>query len=703
MRILPTYTNIQWNQEYNNIPFFPDKTIDKTLWLLDKYCNGKTDFNDVPELGKFFNITSTTDASFTVSLNEINKISGYEDFTIYDLLRVNYIITDEKQFFFVNTDGVKVDNNRTVTYTLSLDSWMTNIEEVFLADGSQEFYIKRGHYDRFSPIKDDPGAYTFDYSLNNPNWDPLNNQEVPKHMFGAEVFSCIPEGTSNWTSNNIILTKSNDINSVFNDMFWMTLLVPLGTTDSTPPAGVINYTNGTDIYLKSGEKIALPYQLITVPLRGQCGIKATGEADYTKMDIDELFNYYAQTDSEIIGAVVTRGLFPGFNIPHRSIELNMDIGDKTFDIEISNNFIENWVGNNLRKFAALKINDLVGNNVNPSVYGNRYSILKGTTPGWNYLNNWLDSIEWKRITKLPGFQFERIFTPRFTTLSKDGYRNDEYEPYMVSDHMFKITLHGAQEDQILSMQSLGGQLPEYIKTSTFDNGTVTERKDIDVGFYKKRKWIGDNLVESKTNIFPTATSNYQTYLLQNQSQRTSDILGTTLTTLAAFIGGITAIATGGISLGVGVATAAGVNAATSGVRIASKSLDARRQPNQANSSNNNVVSELMADMGNGYDYLTVETVIGAEAKYYYEEVFRKGVMWEYKDSPRLDSRWYFNYWQIEDSESVVDVSNLSPADVSIMKQIFENGVRLWHIRDANQDHNPNQYERENLELSVVEA
>ncbi len=703
MKIIAVYKNVEWNQEYNNIPYFPDKTIDKTQWLLKNYCNGKTDFSDVSERGDFFNITSTTDATFTLSLKEVNQIKGYESFTIFDLLRVNYFVSDQKQYFFVKLDGVEVVNGDTITYQLSLDSWMTNIESVFLSDKSQDFYVKRGHYDRLKPIAGDPDAYTFDYSFDNPNWDPINNKEVPKQIFGADVLTCLPKDTSKWTGNNINLTGHNEINSVLNEIFWMTIFVPIGTSDSSAPADEVEYKHGTKITLKNGEVITLPYQLITVPLKENCGVRAKGRTTYQDLNADAMFDQFAQTSSKIIGATVTRGLFPGFDFLDNNSKVSIDIIDKTFNVEMDQKYVEVWTVSGSNQSGAIRINNLSGNVYNPGYFGNEYSILDTTNPNYHYLNQWFDSLEWARKAKLPtGVRTDLFYSPRFTTLSVLRDRTLDLETYLYNEHILKISLNGSQEKLLLNLQLMNGKSPSYFKTTTFDNGVVNERKDIETGNYRYRKWVDDNLVESKTNVFPTASSSYQDYMLQNQAQRGSEIAGTAITTGSAIIGSIISILTGGVGVGVGIAVAAGVNAATSGGRIVSKRLDAQRQPNQSSSTTNNVINELMTNIGSGYDYITLERAVGTELNYYYEEVYRKGVLWEFSSKPRLDSRYYFNYWQIEDSESVVDVSNLSSADISVMKAIFENGVRLWHIRDADQKHNPNQYQLENLEMSVVE-
>ncbi len=709
MKVIPVIKNVNWNGDYTNVPYFTDKTIDKTTWLLNKYCNGALITDGIDNLKIIRENVST--GSITMSLKQVNKIPGYESLTKYDLWKCNYLITDEGQFYFVNE--VVIQNDDICSFLLELDTWMTNIDNTIINDGKQR-YIKRGHAKR---LKKTPAGYIIDYDLNNPNWNPINEDNLNKEITNASVLTSFPKDMRPFvnSSGNVVITGEDNIRDVLNEFYWLTLFVPIPKTSNS--AAKVNYRYGVKIKGSNAQTTQLPYQLRSVPLAETklgiipvAGLQMSDDGNrYYDAWSQGIMNEFAQTDSEIVGAVITRGLFPGYRSFKCDANSKLEIsntGDGYFKLRITPGSYEYVKGQN----AAIKILDLEEQKTNVGVlssnnYSNSYKDLDiFQSQKWLKAqqsdNNIFDKDNYLR-------RFNKTYSP--TSLSKDNPRNPEYEPYMYSKQLLDIRLVGTQENIDLSYQLLEGQLPIISKSSFFDNGVLQENKYVETGKYKDRKYSGVGLVENINIVFPTSTSAYQQYLLQNQSNRTGEIIGT----VVSGAGGIGLGAAGGFAAGskagpIGAVAGAvfgalggGLNAGLSAGKIKSKELDIQRQPNKVNNSNNNGVTDIINNLDNGYDYITISDAIDSDKAYYYEEIYRKGCIWDFAWTPDFDTRYHFNFWQIEDIKETLDISGLSPAEILRVNEMFNVGVRLFHIRDIGDDFDPNNFEKENLEMEIV--
>ncbi len=129
--------------------------------------------------------------------------------------------------------------------------------------------------------------------------------------------------------------------------------------------------------------------------------------------------------------------------------------------------------------------------------------------------------------------------------------------------------------------------------------------------------------------------------------------------------------------------------------------DLQNQPNETSNTQNNVLGSLNTSLLDFFDYIIYEKPKQSELKQVYDDVYENGVNWNKRQIINWDSRYWFNCWIIQDVVKTLDNSNLSPFEYGFVNDLFARGIRLWHIRTQEQDFNPNNFTRENLEKWLV--
>ncbi len=274
---------------------------------------------------------------------------------------------------------------------------------------------------------------------------------------------------------------------------------------------------------------------------------------------------------------------------------------------------------------------------------------------------------------------------------------------MYSSQMLDISLNTTQSIKPLSYNLLEGNAPTIKRTSIVDNAVISERIDIDTGYYVGNKYKDDNLLEQRKVVFPISTSRYYDYMLANQSQQASEGVGAGTTALLAVAAVVGALFTGGASIPVvaGIGAAGAAATASSYGKLIGKDADARRLPKEGKGSSENGLGDLITNINEGFDYKSINEALDRDKAYYYNEVYSKGVLWDFRFNVRWDSRYWFNYWMVLDMDKMVDIKPLNPDEVELVKNIFQSGVRLWHIREATQKLDMKDFSKENLEMDVI--
>lgn len=183
---------------------------------------------------------------------------------------------------------------------------------------------------------------------------------------------------------------------------------------------------------------------------------------------------------------------------------------------------------------------------------------------------------------------------------------------------------------------------------------------------------------------------YQNYISQHRASATTGVA----LNVASGIGMLAlGIATGGIGLVAGVGGAVGV-----GSQIANELIqreDLKQTPDNIQKLGNNLTFDILDD---NLKYLLRHFRIKEQFR---QEIFKYFSTYGYKSNsfeiPDTRSRYYFNYIK---TIGVNIISNFSNNSIQKIKDIFDNGVTIWHYRNGNTFKGLFNYEYENLEMTI---
>lgn len=228
---------------------------------------------------------------------------------------------------------------------------------------------------------------------------------------------------------------------------------------------------------------------------------------------------------------------------------------------------------------------------------------------------------------------------------------------------------------------------------------VKFRQNLDITA-KSKVWVEDynNDKNGKVNSAINATLNevtlwndaYQTYLSQHRASATTGVALNIATGVGMLALGV---ATGGVGLVAGVAGAVGV-----GTQIANELIqreDLKQTPDNVSKLGNNLSFDILDD---NIKYFLTHKSIKPQFK---ELIFNYLSNYGYKsnsfEEPDTRSRYYFNYVKTIGANLVGDMTNNS---IQKLKNIFDNGVTIWHYRSEETFKGLFNYELENLEVKL---
>ena len=201
----------------------------------------------------------------------------------------------------------------------------------------------------------------------------------------------------------------------------------------------------------------------------------------------------------------------------------------------------------------------------------------------------------------------------------------------------------------------------------------------------------ENILSNQTpNYVTLITDAWKNYMSANRSSRTS---GYITAGLQVAIGAGVTVATGG--LGALVGGGATISGVASIANKMSKEQDIKNTPDD--------VKQFAGDMGVSpfvdeffAKFVTYE--ITAEFK---QKLFKFFQMYGYKSNafkvPDVKSRYYYNYIKTNDVNLTAD---LNQDIIQKLKSIYNNGVTVWHYRDAETFKGLFNFDYENLEMSI---
>lgn len=232
-----------------------------------------------------------------------------------------------------------------------------------------------------------------------------------------------------------------------------------------------------------------------------------------------------------------------------------------------------------------------------------------------------------------------------------------------------------------------------------DTCNVKFRQNIDI-FSKSKIWVENynNESDGKENSAINSTieevtlwnNAFENYISQHRASATTGV-ALNVATGVAMLG--LGIATGGVGLVAGIGGAIGI-----GSKIANEVIqreDLKQAPDNVSKLGNNLTFDIIDD---NIKYILRHYRIKEQFR---QSIFKYFSTFGYKTNtfeiPDIRSRYYFNYIKTIGANIV---SNISNDAIQKLKDIFDNGVTIWHFRDADTFKGIFNYEYENLEMTI---
>lgn len=217
------------------------------------------------------------------------------------------------------------------------------------------------------------------------------------------------------------------------------------------------------------------------------------------------------------------------------------------------------------------------------------------------------------------------------------------------------------------------------------NGGVVAKVDNDSNF-------SDDILISKLPELNLKTDAWQNYLLNNRASINGGLavnLGTSL--LSAGLG----LATGGVGLAFAGGQAIGLLGQVANEML--KRDDIKNQPDEMRTASDDISTLSMAHQLKSWQLVTIKDE-------YKQAIFNYFYRFGYKcndfKKPNVKSRYYFNYIKTIGANIK---SNIDNDFITEIRTIFDNGITIWHYRDSNSFKGVNNYDYENVELSLMEV
>ena len=198
--------------------------------------------------------------------------------------------------------------------------------------------------------------------------------------------------------------------------------------------------------------------------------------------------------------------------------------------------------------------------------------------------------------------------------------------------------------------------------------------------------------------FPVISDAYYTYMLENKNTIQANVTNSAINAVAGTINGV--ISGAGVG-GAGGALFGGVSGAVAGglslqAQIRSenaKQADLKAKPDNVIAS----IDSAFNILDNNTDIAFYRMRICCENEEIIAEIFN---MYGYKvnrvDIPNTRSRVRFNYIQTAGANII---GSFNQSDLSRIKEIYNNGITIWHYIDQN--FKPLDYSYENIEVNLI--
>lgn len=225
---------------------------------------------------------------------------------------------------------------------------------------------------------------------------------------------------------------------------------------------------------------------------------------------------------------------------------------------------------------------------------------------------------------------------------------------------------------------------------------------ISSGYRGGNKGKLDCLINEKDQQLPLTSDAYKNYILNNSAQIKTSQGVNAVSTVTKTIGGVVTGALAGAKLGGGWGALAGgvvggftplFNGYATQKQELAKQYDLQEIPDSVRSMGNNVTFDIVD--GNNkvlYYYMSVDKRTRKILAHFWH-------MYGYAVNeikiPNLRSRYYYNFIKTVGCNIT---GNIDYEDLTRMKEIFDNGITIWHNREGVQ---PLNYQFDNVEVSLL--
>jgi len=200
-----------------------------------------------------------------------------------------------------------------------------------------------------------------------------------------------------------------------------------------------------------------------------------------------------------------------------------------------------------------------------------------------------------------------------------------------------------------------------------------------------------NTVNNTISELPLLNDAYLNYIAQNKASATAGVAVNVATGVASLGLGL---ATGGIGLvaGLGMALSQGQQIANQVIKM----QDLKDTPDSLRQTGNNAEFDIADDnIGVVGLSLTIKTEFMEKL---YNYLYHYGYKCNNFKVPNTRSRYYFNY--IKTIGATLN-TNIDTEWTEKIKQVYDNGVTIWHYRDANTFKGVNNYDYENVQVNLI--
>lgn len=276
------------------------------------------------------------------------------------------------------------------------------------------------------------------------------------------------------------------------------------------------------------------------------------------------------------------------------------------------------------------------------------------------------------------------------TLNINNAPNIDYETKLYADPYYFILLTNHNGEGLkINPKGLSNiyKIPiYYIPVCSPDSKIMYYIK----GYYGDNEGRYYNYIDNSVNEIALTSDKWQEYLSQNKASATAGVavnFGTSalLTAIGAFTANPLAIAGGVVSFGQNIAN------------TIIKQQDIKQEPNSVKL------------QGNNASFTLVRQILGIELEFYSITETNKKRLFNYFNhygyqcndfkKPNTRSRYYFNYIKTIGANIKTEIDADFRAEIA---NIFNNGITIWHYRNATTFKGVNNYDYENVETNLME-